>query len=107
MMKAIHLRSILLGLVLLPSGCGGPTPQQRDNRRALEAILTAITMKNARLLEEGARRARERHDTGHLTAEQYRGMEACVVRARGGDWAGAEKDCYELRRKHPFVRDGR
>jgi hypothetical protein len=97
---------ILLGLALLASGCRAPSQEDRDNRRALDAILTAITMKNSRLLEESARRAKARHDAGPLTDEQYQGMEAFINKARGGDWLGAEKDGYEFRKKHPFVKEG-
>lgn len=103
----LALGSILLALVLFGSGCRGPTQEDRYNRRALEAILTAITMKNTRLLEESAKKAKERKDAGHLTDEQYHGMEAIIKKASEGDWAGAEKDGYEFRKKHPFLKDGR
>ncbi|HEV3257759.1 MAG TPA: hypothetical protein VG013_12815 [Gemmataceae bacterium] len=105
-MKTVRFRVLLLGLALLASGCRGPTQEERDNRRGLDAILTAITMKNARLLEESAKRAKARHDAGQLTDEQYQGMEAFIKKARTGDWSGAEKDAYEFRKKHPFVTEG-
>jgi hypothetical protein len=98
--------NILFGLAVLASGCRGPTPQDRENRRALDAILTAITMKNARLLEDSATRVKARHDAGHLTDAEYEGMEAIISKARGGDWSGAENDGYEFRKKHPFVKEG-
>jgi hypothetical protein len=106
-MKTVTRWSILLALTLLASGCRGPTQEDRDNRRALDAILTAITMKNSRLLEESANRARGRRDAGQLTDEEYQGMEAIVAKARAGDWASAENDGYEFRKKHPFVKEGR
>ena len=105
-MKTIRLRVLIVGLCLLASGCGGPTQEDRDNRRALDAILTAITMQNARLLEESALRATARHDAGQLTDEQYQGMEAFINKARTGDWPAAEADAYEFRKKHPFVEEG-
>jgi len=107
--KTSSLWGILLslaGLALLASGCRGPTPEDRDNRIALDAILTAITMKNPRLLDESAKRAKARHDAGQLTDEQYQGMEAFIAKARGGDWTGSEKDGYEFRKRHPFVQEG-
>lgn len=104
-MKTIHLWSILLVLAVLASGCG-PTQSDRDNRRALDAILTAITIKNARLLEESAARAKVRHDAGQLTDKEYQGIEAFIDKARARDWSGAEKDAYEFRKKHPFVMEG-
>jgi hypothetical protein len=105
-MKTIYLWTVLLTLALLALGCRGPTQEDRDNRRVLDAILTSITLKNARLLEDNARRVRERHDAGQITDEEYQGMEAIIERARGGDWSGAEKDGYKFREKHPFVREG-
>jgi hypothetical protein len=112
-MKTIHLWGLLVGLALLALvglalfawGCRGPSQEDRDNRRALDAILTAITMKNSRLLEESTKRAKARHDAGQLTDEQYQGMEAFINKARGGDWPGAEKDGYEFRKQHPFGKE--
>jgi hypothetical protein len=105
-MKTTRLSGFLLGLVLLAPGCGGPTQEARENRRELDAILTAITIRNSRLLEDDAGRIKARRDAGQLTDEEYRGMEAVINKARAGDWAGAERDGYEFRNKHPFVREG-
>jgi hypothetical protein len=105
-MRTTQLCSIWLALALLAFGCRGPTQEDRDNRRVLDAVLTAITIKNTRLLEEDAKRARARHEAGQLTDEEYQGMEAIINKARGGDWSGAEKAGYEFRKKHPFVAAG-
>jgi hypothetical protein len=105
-MKTTRLWAVLLVLVLTASGCRGPTQEDRDNRRLLDAILTAITLKNARLLEDNAKRAQARHEAGQLTDEEYEGMAAVINKARGGDWSGAESDGYEFRKKHPFVKEG-
>jgi hypothetical protein len=83
-----------------------PTMEARDNRRTVDAILTAITMKNSRLLEAGIQRARVRRQAAQLTEEQYAGMESFAGRARSGDWAGAEKEGYAFRQKYPFVKEG-
>jgi hypothetical protein len=106
-MKTIRVWIVVPALALLAAGCRGPTSEERDNRRVLDAILTAITIKNARLLEDNARRAKDRHDAGQLTDDEYEGIAAIIARARGGDWAGAEKDGYDFRKKHPFVIEGR
>jgi hypothetical protein len=105
-MKTMPFLVLLLGLALLASGCGGPAQEERENRRALDAILTAITIQNVRLLEESAKRATARHDAGQLTDNQYAGMQAFINKARAGDWSGAENDAYEFRKKHPFVKEG-
>ena len=105
-MKTIHHACLLLGCTVLASGCRGPTEAERDNRRVLDAILTAITLKNPRLLEDDARRARTRHEAGQLNDEDYRAMEAIIAKARAGDWFGAETDGYAFRKQHPFVKEG-
>ncbi len=106
-MSTLRLWAILLGLALLVSGCRrAPTQAERENRRAVDEILTAITIKNQRLLAESAARAKGRHDDGKLTDEEFQGIEAFIGKARADDWAAAEKDGYEFRKKHPFVKEG-
>jgi hypothetical protein len=83
-----------------------PTMEMRDNRKAVDAILTAITMKNKRLLEAGIQRAQERRQAAQLTEDQFAGMLAFASKARSGDWSGAEKDGYAFRQKYPFVKEG-
>ena len=106
-MKAIRISVFLAFLSLTVSGCGGPRAKDRDNRRLVDAILTAITMKNVRLLEDNATRAKEMREAGQLTEEEYQGLAAVIGKAREGDWAGGEKDGYAFRKKHPFVKEGR
>src|SRR6266404_7477166 len=101
-MKTTTLCCVLLGSALLASGCRGPTEVERDNRRVLDAILTAITIKNHRLLEDDARRARARFDAGQLSADDYQAMEAIITKARAGKWSDAETAGYAFRRLHPF-----
>jgi hypothetical protein len=96
----------VLLLALLASGCGAPTEIDRDNRRVLDAILTAVTLKNPRLLEDDARRAKERYQAGQLSDGDYRALEAIISKARAGDWGGAETDGYAFRKRRPFVKEG-
>jgi hypothetical protein len=93
-------------MTLLGPGCGGPTESDRDNRRVLEQILTAITLDNPRLLEDSAQRAAARHDAAQLADDDYRAMEAIVDKARRGNWREAEADAYVYRKRHPFVPSG-
>jgi hypothetical protein len=97
---------ILVGLTFIVAGCHRPTAEDRDNRRLIDAILTSITIKNARLLGDNLEWAQKRHDAGHLTDAQFEGMATIIEKARTGDWAGAEKDGYAFRKRHPFVKDG-
>lgn len=101
----ISLVAFLVIGVLAMAG-RAPTMEERENRKAVDAMLTAITLKNSRLLEESAKRAMARRTAGQITEAQYQGLEAVINKARARDWAGAEKDGYEFRKKHPFVKEG-
>ena len=108
-LPALALPGLLLAMLivlLLAGGCRRPTAVDRDNSRVLTEILTAITLKNARLLEASAVRAQTRHDAGELGDAEYQGMEAFIDKARSGDWPAAEADAYAFRKRHPFVRPG-
>jgi hypothetical protein len=86
----------------LLGGCGEPSERQYKNRRELEALLTAVSLKNQKELEKDARRIDRRHDSGELSASNYDELKEIVEKARAGDWAGAEKRAYEFRERHPF-----
>jgi hypothetical protein len=92
--------------LLLPGCSRAPTSIERDNRRLVDAVLTAITLKNSRLLEENAGRTKTCHDEGKLTDKEYEGLVAVIDEGRRGDWLGAEKDGYSFRKEHPFVMEG-
>jgi len=106
-MKSVRLLGVLFIAALFSPACSGTTAVDRDNRRVLEEILTAITLKNPGLLEESAKRLKARHDAGQLTDEEYQELEAVLDKARGGDWQGAEADGYRFRKKRPFVAPGK
>jgi hypothetical protein len=112
-MKNAILASLLLGVIVFSTltalgvfGGRSPTEADRDNRRLLDALLTAITLKNARLLEDNAKRLDQRQADGHLSEEEYEGMRVLIQKARAGDWTGAEMDGYAFRKKYPFVKEG-
>ena len=105
-MRTAACRGVVLALALV-AGCGAPTSEDRDNQRVVESILTAITLRNSRLLDEGSRLARERRDRGYLTEDEHQGLAAIVDKARRGDWNGAEEDGYRFREQRAFVKPGR
>lgn len=97
----------LFGLALLCGiavGCGGPSQREVQNRRELEALLTAISLKDAKELESDARRLAARHDTGELSDASFADLSAIVDRARSGDWADAERRAYALRTERPYFK---
>jgi hypothetical protein len=98
-------RGLLLVAVLLAlAGCGEPSIRELENRRELEALLTAISLKNARELNKDAKRIDDRHVSGELSDGSYRDLNEIVMKAQSGDWSGAEKQAYELRESKPFFK---
>jgi hypothetical protein len=92
----------LMGVALVLAGCGEPSVRELKNRRELEALLTAISLKNNKELDKDIQRIDERHASGELSDASYEDLIEIIKKARGGDWAGAEKQAYELRESKPF-----
>jgi len=89
-------------LVLSLTGCGEPSVRELKNRRELEALLTAISLKNQKELDKDIKRIDDRHASGELSDESYKDLREIIKKAQGGDWAGAEKKAYEMRESKPF-----
>ncbi len=96
----------VFALALLPGGCSRPVETDRDNRRMVDAILTAVTMRNTGWLEDASARLEERHQEGELADWEHERLLAIVEAARSGEWQAAERMGYEFREERPFVRDG-
>ena len=94
----------LMVLLLAVAGCGEPSERELKNRRELEALLTAISLKNTKELEKDIKRIDDRHSSGELSDDSYRDLSEIVKKAQSGDWSGAEKQAYELRESKPFFK---
>jgi hypothetical protein len=89
---------VLGGLVLLQPGCAGePSEREVKNARAFEALLTAVSLKNAKELEQDAKLIETLHGAGELSDGNFNEIAAIVEKARAKDWSGAEKRAYEFR----------
>ncbi len=86
-------------LLWMLAGCGEPSIRELKNRGDLEALLTAVTMKNGVELEKDAKRIDARRAEGQLSQEVYNDLREIIQSARSGNWASAEKQAYELRAK--------
>jgi len=95
---------LLLGLLLTLAGCGQPSVRELKNRRELEALLTAISLKNKKELDKDVKRIDDRHASGELSDDGYKDFQEIVKKAQAGDWGGAEKQAYELRESKPFFK---
>jgi hypothetical protein len=89
-------------MLMMLVGCGEPTVRELENRRELEALLTAISLKNKKELDKDIRRIEDRHTSGGLSDEGYKDLQEIIKKAMADDWAGAEKQAYELREAKPY-----
>ena len=94
--------SVLAITLLGECGCGEPSPRALKNRQELEALLTAVSLKQSGELERDARRIADRHDAGELSESRFQDLQTIIQKARDGQWAAAEKRAYELREAYPF-----
>lgn len=99
----IRRRSLFLALLLI-SGCGGPSDDERENRKSFECLLTAVSLKSAKELEKDAQRIDERHAAGKLSDARYAELKAIVDKARAGQWGEAERMAYEFRETRPYFK---
>jgi hypothetical protein len=93
---------LIMVLLLAVAGCGEPSERELKNRRELEALLTAISLRNAKELEKDIKRIDDRHASGELSDDGYKDLQEIVKKAQAGDWSEAEKRAYELRESKPF-----
>ena len=96
--------TLVVALMILLTGCGEPSVRELENRRELEALLTAVSLKNTKELDRDAKRIDDRHISGELSDSSYTILQAIVKKAQAGDWAGAEKQAYGLRESNPFFK---
>lgn len=90
-------------LILAVSGCG-PSNEQLENRKSLEMLLTAITLRSSKELLKDAKRIDERHEAGVLSEQNYGRLAGIVARAKAGDWGKAEEMAYTFREEQPFFK---
>ena len=89
---------------MLLVGCVGPSVDERENRKAFEFLLTAVSLKNSKELDKDAKRIEERHAAGQLSDARYQELQDIIQKAHAGNWAEAEELAYEFREKQPFFK---
>ncbi len=68
--------TLLVWLALSLTGCGEPSVRELKNRRELEALLTAISLKNQKELDKDIQRIEDRHASGELSDASYKDLRA-------------------------------
>ncbi|MFO0796090.1 MAG: hypothetical protein U0804_01370 [Gemmataceae bacterium] len=85
-------------------GCGKPSEDARQNRRVVDAVLTAVTVKNRKQLEKDSNLWDKRLEDGVVSERCHKAVRACIDKARAGQWAEAEDALYAFRESDPFPR---
>ena|SRR5581483_4398223 len=94
--------ALVVAVLACLGGCGEPSEEARQNRRVVDAVLTAVTTKNRKELDKDAALWDKRLADGVLSEKPYKAVKASIEKAKAGDWAGAEDDLYKFRESNPF-----
>lgn len=92
----------LVLLIFFATGCGQPTEVQRDNRRLMDAILTAVVIRSPKELSKDKELLTTRQEAGKLSKDGFSMLSEAISKAESGDWAEAERQLYKLREENPF-----
>ena len=92
---------MLVGVLSL-AGCGRPSASERDNRRLLDAILTAVSIRSDKELLQDENLLDQRYADGQLSEDSYQAIKQIVAKARASEWRQAEDDLYRFREMEPF-----
>lgn len=94
--------ALVVAVLTCLGGCGEPSEEARQNRRVVDAVLTAVTTKNRNELDKDAALWDKRLADGVLSEKPHKAVKACIEKAKTGDWSGAEDDLYKFRESNPF-----
>lgn len=110
-MKRLFQR-ISLVVILATSaaaGCSGAPQFTGDEEcfNAVDALWTAVTAQQTPWLEDSARELQRLRDSGQLSPEAWKALEAPIAQARSGQWEEAARELYGLikaqRRQKPEI----
>ncbi len=92
------LATLAAFLALTAAGCGKPAQIGADEgvHKAVDALFTAITARDAALLDRCEKRLAELKAAGRLPAAAHESLAAIVAKARSGKWEAAAERLYEF-----------
>ncbi len=84
------------------AGCSNPSDESRQNRRVVDAVLTAVTLKNTKELDRDTVLLDKRLADGLLAERHHKAVKAIIEKAKAGNWREAEDELYSFRESCPF-----
>jgi hypothetical protein len=88
----------ILSLAMISTGCGRPPAVEFTNLPLIASLRTACSARNEQWLTGVERAVTTRHNEGRMSPVEKAHFEKLIAQARGGDWQGAEKQCYYFER---------
>jgi hypothetical protein len=81
-------------------GCGRPPQMGADEEvfRAVDALFTALTARDEKLLGECERRLRAHRDAGKMPSGAAAYLDGVIRKARAGGWESAAQRLYDFMR---------
>jgi len=99
-MRRVMANLLLLSLMLAPMGCGAPA-QIGDDEEAfneIDALYTAVTSKNLKLLSECRARLEKLKDEDKLSTSAFEAVKPIMDEAEKGGWTNAAPKLYTFMR---------
>jgi hypothetical protein len=81
--------TVLLAALLSATapGCGPPqVGADRESFEAVDALYTAVGLRDARLVADSERRLQALRDSGRLPEKAHRALAGIIATARAGEW---------------------
>lgn len=85
---------MLLACVCTAAGCRRPPAVEFENLHLISSLRTACSAQNEQWLDGVERAVKLRHEEGRMSDAEKVHFEKLIERARGGDWRGAEEQCF-------------
>src|SRR5262245_34712897 len=91
----MHRAVVPLAYAILLLGLGGCSPPQigtdRDTFKAVDALYTAVSLRDAKLVDDCERRLKSLREAGKLPESASSSLGAIIAQAKGGEWEPAQE----------------
>jgi len=86
------------GLLIVLVGCGRPPQLGADDDvfKTVDALFTAVTARDEKLLDDCGQRLRSFQEAGRLPADASEYLDAIIEQARDGRWEPAAEKLYHF-----------